>query len=807
MNTIKKIEGKKYALNNSYFKNRKHDYPDTILEIVKYKQQFGELPFDCQDANWLYESMIERQKRHGVQNNQYLTPEKTAAQIAELTNNFLPKDNLVLDACCGTGQLTKFLLFNKLNVIGFDDDPDMVEICKLSYPQANFELYDFRDKESGRYYDLIVSNPPHEQKDIISFFGWLSSALSDEGKAVILIPKGYMNKERPRALVEYLKRFDTLHREDILEPFYHTKWICEVCVVGLTAAYKEERSVKRLENSSVQPVLQKEESNHINEKIMATHDLKKIQNVRMDKIEPNPLNPRKKISDSYIRELAGSMKTVGLLQAITLRRKEDKLQIVAGECRYRAFLLNGEETIPAVIGDYTDEEVMVMALAENLNRKDLSPLEEANAFYYFIHNNNYTVEDLTLKFGKGDAYIRGRLKLLCLITEFKEMLDNEELSIGASIELSKYSETVQREVYEEHYKIDDASSWTVLKTKKLAERLVRLYTMNLSDYDFDKTCCKTCNSNTDNGTLFDECKGRCTNLECLRKKQAEHMLNACKLYTQKEEVEIIITPSEKINTDIAQKLEDEGIEVKTVVAFESPKPPQKPKREDFKLECDYNDALEAYKLEDLEFSAEYDEFEKKVESGEYKRCLHIGDNNPKVCYIPVNKSNRDETVDQLQEQDKKNRESTISSITKGSLDILRAKELPSGTFSMFEEEVYLYLMLNNLDKKYFPLFGIMDTKKEDLTDRDKENIIKNITVEQYSFLKRKYIFQNFMSPYVTSMKSSKMQFYITKFAELHFTEEVNSITSKYMDLYAKSKKKIDEKNQKIENKETVGEIS
>lgn len=805
MNEIKKIEGKKYALNNSYFKNRKHNYPDTILEIVKYKQQFGKLPFNYTASNWLYESMIERQKRHGVQNDQYLTPEKTAAQIAELTNNFQPKDDIVLDACCGMGQLTKYLLQNKLNVIGFDIDPDMVEICRLSYPEATFELYNFLDMEILQQYDLIVSNPPHSQKDIASFFNWLSSALNDEGKAILLIPKDYMKKEKPQLLAEYLKRFDTLHQEGMQESFYHTNKACEICIVGLTDTYKEERSVKQKESLYIQP--EEQESNNKKVNIMTTQDLKKIQNVRMDKIEPNPLNPRKKISDSYIRELAGSMKTVGLLQAITLRRKDEKLQIVAGECRYRAFLLNGEETIPAVIGDYSDEEVMVMALAENLNRKDLSPLEEANAFYYFIHSNSYTVEDLNLKFGKSDAYIRGRLKLLGLITEFKDMLDGEELTIGASIELSKYSETVQKEVYEEHYKIDDTSNWTMLKTKELADRLVRLYTMNLSDYDFDKTCCKACYSNTDNGTLFDECKGRCANLECLRKKQAEHMLNACKLYTQKEDVEIIVTPSEKINTDIVQKLGDEGIEIKTVVAFEAPKPPLKPKREDFKLECDYNDALKAYKLEDLEYSAEYDEFEKKVESGEYKRCLHIGDNNPKVCYVPVNKSNQGETVAQLQEQDKKNRESTIGSITKGSLDILRAKELPSGTFSMFEEEVYLYLMLNNLDKKYFPLFGITDTRTEFLTDKEKERIIKNITVVQYGFLKRKFILRSLLSPYVNVMKSSKLQFYITKFAEQHFPEDVNAITTKYMDLYAKSKKKIEGKINKIENRSTMNKIS
>lgn len=85
MNTIQKIEGKKYALNNSYFKNRKPGSPDTIPEIVKYERQFGELPFEYGGTDWLYEAMTERQKIHGVQNSQYLTPGKTAVQLVELT--------------------------------------------------------------------------------------------------------------------------------------------------------------------------------------------------------------------------------------------------------------------------------------------------------------------------------------------------------------------------------------------------------------------------------------------------------------------------------------------------------------------------------------------------------------------------------------------------------------------------------------------------------------------------------------------------------------------------------------------------
>lgn len=800
---MKKIEGKKYALTNSYFKYKKESYPDTILEIVRYKYEFGELPFECRDTNWLYEATIERQKRHGVQNSQFLTPEKTAEQMAELTNNFLPKDNIVLDACCGTGQLTKYLLLNKLKVVGFDNDPDMIEICKLTYPQATFNLYDFRDKESEQQYDLIVSNPPHDQKDMISFWDWLSSALSNEGRAVLIFPKGYMNKERPKVLVEYLKRFDFLHRQDMQESFYHTKWNCEICIVGLTAAYKMERKMKMEMKSEV---VKKSPSNQsIDNKtcIMEPQDLKKIQRVRIDRIELNPLNPRKKISDSYIRELADSMKTVGLLQAITLRRKDDKLQIVAGECRYRAFKLNGEESIPAVIGEYSDEQVMVMVLAENLNRRDLSALEEANAFYYFIQINNYTLEDLNIKFGKSESYIRGRLKLLDLIPEFRDMLENEELMVSTCIELSKYSQLIQNEIFENHYKTDDSSNWSTLKTKELAGRLMRLYTMNLSDYDFDKSRCKSCNSNTDTSSLFDECKGRCTDFESLRKKQSEHILQVCKKHTCKEDFEVIITPTEKLNANMSKQLEQEGIQIKTVVAYEAPEPPQKPRQEDFKLECDYNDAMETYKQEDLEYSAEYDEYEKKVEAGQYKRCLHIGNNTPMVCYVPVSNPVQKETVAQLNEQDRVNKESTIKSITKASLDTLKVKELPFNSFSMFEEEIFLFLMLGSLHKKYFPLFGIPDTRTEYLTDKNKETIIKNITIEQYGFLKREYIIRNLLSPCVNNLKSSKIQFYITKFAEQHFPEDINGITTKYMDLYVKSHKKIQDKIRKIEDKKSV----
>ncbi|WP_165044894.1 ParB/RepB/Spo0J family partition protein [Dysgonomonas sp. ZJ709] len=365
MSKIVKVD-KRYALNNSYFKNRKYNYPDTLLEIVLYWKEFGELPFEYGGDNWVFDTMIERQKRHGVINSQYITPDQTARQLVELTNNFIPKDHKVLDACCGTGQLTKYLLENKFNVTGFDADPEMVEVCKYIYPQSDFKLFtieskpDYEDqRETSDKWDLIVSNPPHKQKDLIPFLNWLSTSLTNEGKAILLLPKGFLTKVRPTKLEEYIKRLNVLHREDMAESFTYTKCAAEIYIVGLDESYK----------STTINQFQKQELK--TGRIMEKSDLRKIQDISLSKISINPLNPRKRIVDAEIAELAYSIKEIGLLHPITLRYKDEKLQIVAGECRYRAFILNKDETIPAIIKEVTDEEVMLIALTENLERKKL----------------------------------------------------------------------------------------------------------------------------------------------------------------------------------------------------------------------------------------------------------------------------------------------------------------------------------------------------------------------------------------------------------------------------------------------------
>lgn len=109
MKRFEKI-AKRYALANSYFKNRLLIWPDTLCEIHDYLQQHGELPFRYDGDNWSYDALCERQKRRGVRLSQYLTPDATARRIAALAVRYFENDSRIMDVCCGTGQLTRALI-------------------------------------------------------------------------------------------------------------------------------------------------------------------------------------------------------------------------------------------------------------------------------------------------------------------------------------------------------------------------------------------------------------------------------------------------------------------------------------------------------------------------------------------------------------------------------------------------------------------------------------------------------------------------------------------------------------------------
>lgn len=782
---MEKIEGKKYSLHNSYFRFRKQNYPDTLLEIIQYQQKYNELPFEYHGKNWVYDTMCERQKKAGVHNSQYITPPVTARYMAELTDSFHPKGLQVLNACCGVGQITKFLLESGLEVTGFDKDTNMVEICRALYPQGKFEIYDFEDKVSDKRWDLIVANPPHDKAKLIAFIGWLSTALSEEGKAILILPVDYFSKKKPKVLAGHLEKLAISYSEKMTESFFHTKQHeNEIVVVELSSDFRNELIKYQLKTNNKKDVM----------------ETNKIELIALDRITMNPLNPRRRVKEEEIQELARGIKKIGLLQPITLRKKSDRFEIVAGERRFRAFQANGEEFIPAIIRDVTDIEAMEMALAENINRSDLSPIEEANAFQFLLSSYQYKVEDLVNKFGKTDTYIRGRLRLLNLIEEFQGMLDGGQISIGIGIELSRYSQNVQKDVLKEHFSIvDDNSSWRDLGTRDFSSRMTRLYSMNLSDYQFDKTTCRICPFNTDISSLFEQDKGKCTNIECLKEKRNEFTLSVCREKTGADGYEVCIAPFDKVNPNISEKLKEEGIKIKTAVKFECPEPPQEPKRSDYKLQFQYDEAIEKFKFEEMAYFADLDDYEEKVEQGEYKKCVYIGSNNPIPCYVPIEKKEKRDPVTALKQEDEKNRESAIKSIYTDSLNLLLTKEIPISPFSEFEDDVFSFFLLDYLDRKFYKLLGIKDDPGSTLPDKEKEEVLKNLTNQQVDIIKRAFIMRRISTTKVQNT-ASRICFLLPEFVKQHFPNETNEIVNKHMAIYSKQQKNISEKLKKVKTK-------
>ncbi|MFW6264776.1 MAG: nucleoid occlusion protein [Bacillota bacterium] len=150
--------------------------------------------------------------------------------------------------------------------------------------------------------------------------------------------------------------------------------------------------------------------------------------VKIENINVNPYQPRITFNQVEIEELASSIKNYGVIQPLLLRESEGKYELVAGERRLRACKSLGMETIPAVIRNINDLEMAEIALVENLQRRDLSFMEEAMAYQQLIEKFSLTQQELAEKIGKGQSTIANKLRLLTLPTDVCKQIDLEFIS-------------------------------------------------------------------------------------------------------------------------------------------------------------------------------------------------------------------------------------------------------------------------------------------------------------------------------------------------------------------------------------------
>ena len=194
---------------------------------------------------------------------------------------------------------------------------------------------------------------------------------------------------------------------------------------GIDSLIPDTGSSKGKVNSEKKPVV-KEVIKEVIKEVKAPADTM----MKISDIEPNREQPRKNFDKEALEELADSIRQFGIIQPIVVQKKDDYYEIIAGERRWRAAKLAKVKEVPVVIKEYTKQEVMEIALIENIQRKDLNPIEEALAYKSLIDEYHLKQDELAKRVSKSRAAIANAMRLLKLTDEVQNMLINDDISMG-----------------------------------------------------------------------------------------------------------------------------------------------------------------------------------------------------------------------------------------------------------------------------------------------------------------------------------------------------------------------------------------
>ena len=191
--------------------------------------------------------------------------------------------------------------------------------------------------------------------------------------------------------------------------------------------------------------------------------------LNINKVEPNPNQPRKRFNEDKLQELADSIKVHGIIQPLVVQKENDRYIIIAGERRWRAARLAGVKEVPVVIRDFTEQELYEVALIENIQRQDLDPIEEANAYSNLIKEHHLTQDEVAERVSKSRVAITNSLRLLKLDQRVQQMVIDELLTGGHARAL------ISIEDPEEQYNLANRifdEKLSVRETEKLVKKIL-----------------------------------------------------------------------------------------------------------------------------------------------------------------------------------------------------------------------------------------------------------------------------------------------------------------------------------------------
>ncbi len=354
-----------------------------------------------------------------------------------------------------------------------------------------------------------------------------------------------------------------------------------------------------------------------------------IHMLEIESIFPDPKQPRKDFDEQSLHHLAQSIAEHGVLQPITVRKSDDGYIIVMGERRFRASRLAGLTTIPAMVRNYVDTEVLEVQIIENLQRKDVEPTEEAEAIQFLL--GRYEPNEIAKRLGRSENYIRQRIKLAGLIEGFKAFVRTGEMTISLGVAVALF------EPGEQQMMLDSLEGdFQGHRIKRMVES--RTYDLTKACFDVtDKSlvtnagACTVCPFNAANqGNLFGEGKMVCTRTSCFENKKTKTFMQLLKR-VKKEGLKLVPNISkywadEERNQWVMAQMEKEGLEVHLTNELDILKQPIQPTLEAIREKynhCDHTEeVLGKFLTEAMEsFTEEKEAWDNAIDHGFQKGIL------------------------------------------------------------------------------------------------------------------------------------------------------------------------------------------
>ena len=456
-------------------------------------------------------------------------------------------------------------------------------------------------------------------------------------------------------------------------------------------------------------------------------EVKKIPLVR---IHTSPLNPRKTIDEGDLQDLSNNIKQQGLLQPITVRPIEaddinplgGEFEIICGERRYRAVSMLEEDTIPCIVREMNDEQALDAMITENLQRKDVDPIEEAFAFGQ-LHAHGKSIEEIAERFGKSARFITERIKLDDLLPELKAWVTKGYMNIGAAMHVCKLTEDEQRQFLEDYTKeeVDDIDPITKQDAIDFTDDLFMKIERADWSRDFTGSCGTTCEkcpfNNANVGCLFYEMKphdATCTNRERWDKKRHSWLLSMVE-----ENADVLVKYGEGLETG------------KTVVVAEPTSyysarcPEYEPLIERIKemgfevvSKDDYFDRYSTYREGD-------ERLQEKIDNNEVYRCLVIEQawrgTEVNIRYYLFKKKGTEESGDEVEamrlvneyKENQRKSASTLASKLRGILGNMEPTELSTEPLNQTESLVLMTLILKKCSYQLRNALNINSTYSKD----------------------------------------------------------------------------------------------